>query len=263
MTPYWAMLSGRFRVLLQYRAAALAGFGTQLFFGYVLVMGYRAFYAAANTPQPMTLEEMITYIWLGQALLGLLPWAADPTIVALVRTGGVAYELLRPVDLYWFWYSRAIAQRTAPTLLRSVPMFVLAFLFLGMRLPPSLASGMAWAAATFCAVLLASAISALTGITLLWTLSGEGLGTLIPAMVTLLSGMLVPIPLLPEWAQPVLNALPFRGVIDIPFRLYLGHIAPTQALPMLALQLAWTAAIILFSRWLLRRGLRRLVVQGG
>ncbi|MDT7580304.1 MAG: hypothetical protein QOK35_1568, partial [Pseudonocardiales bacterium] len=33
MKPYWAVLSARFRTLLQYRAAAMAGVGTRVFWG--------------------------------------------------------------------------------------------------------------------------------------------------------------------------------------------------------------------------------------
>jgi ABC-type uncharacterized transport system permease subunit len=40
MTAYRALISARFRTLLQYRAAALAGMGTQLFFGLIFVKVY-------------------------------------------------------------------------------------------------------------------------------------------------------------------------------------------------------------------------------
>lgn len=43
MTPYLAILSARFRTLLQYRAAAAAGFGTQLFWGLIRMMIFEAF----------------------------------------------------------------------------------------------------------------------------------------------------------------------------------------------------------------------------
>ena len=42
------VVSARFRVLLQYRAAAIAGLGTQIFFGLVLVMIYEAFYRSST-----------------------------------------------------------------------------------------------------------------------------------------------------------------------------------------------------------------------
>ncbi|MCY3760515.1 MAG: hypothetical protein OXH50_04640 [Gemmatimonadetes bacterium] len=74
MSGYTALLSAQLRTLLQYRAAALAGMATQLFFGLVIVMVYEAFYVSAAGPMPMTLREVTTYTWLGQAMLGLMPW---------------------------------------------------------------------------------------------------------------------------------------------------------------------------------------------
>ena len=37
LRPYRAILSARFRMLLQYRAAAIGGIWTQIFFGLVLI----------------------------------------------------------------------------------------------------------------------------------------------------------------------------------------------------------------------------------
>ncbi len=263
MISYWATLSARFRSLLQYRSAALAGLVTQIFWGLVRVMIFEAFYLSAGSPQPMELNDVLTYVWLGQAFLALLPWNLDADLRALIRSGGVGYELLRPVDLYGYWYSRALAWRTAPTLIRAAPLLVFAFVFMGMDAPPSWASAGAFALAMAGAILLSSAISTLFNITMLWTISADGMAGMAPAIVTLLSGMLAPLPLFPDWAQAVLNALPFRGLVDTPYRLYLAHIPPSDLPLYLAHQLAWTVAIVLLGRWILSRGLRRLVVQGG
>ena len=43
---------------------------------------------------------MVTYVWLGQAFLLLTMLTIDGDLHAMIRTGNVAYELLRPVDLY-------------------------------------------------------------------------------------------------------------------------------------------------------------------
>ena len=137
MRPYLSVLSARIRMLLQYRAAALAGMSTQLFWGLIRVMIFEAFYRTATQAQPMTYAEVVNYVWLGQVLFALLPWAPDNDVRIMVRTGTVAYELVRPVDLYAFWYSRALANRVAPTLLRSAPLFCLAFLFFGLQAPAS------------------------------------------------------------------------------------------------------------------------------
>lgn len=272
LRPYRAIVSARFRMLLQYRAAAIAGLWTQAFFGLVLIMIYEGFYrSSAAAAQPMAFSQVVSYVWLNQALLAMLPWNADPEVRAMVRSGGVAYELCRPVDLYGLWYARAVAHRTAPTLLRAVPMAVVTGVGLPLiglsewRLaaPASLAAGVGFAVALGAALVLACAISTLVNISLMWTLSGDGIVMLLSTAVSLLSGLVIPLPMLPGWAQPILRWLPFAGLSDLPCRIYSGHIATGDLGLVLTRQLGWTIALVALGRWLLGRGMRRLVVQGG
>ena len=263
MSSYLAIVSARFRMLLQYRAAAAAGIGTRVFWGLIRMMIFEAFYRSAVGPQPMSYADVLTYVWLGQGMLALILWRADPDVRAMIGTGTVAYEMLRPVDLYGLWYSRVLASVSAPTLLQAIPVFFIGGLFFGMGAPASPWAGGAWLAATLCALLLSCAICTLMTVSLLWTISGDGLARLMPALTYVFSGMLVPLPLYPDWAQALFDFLPFRGLIDIPFRVYLGHIPPEGVIPALGHQLAWTLALVALGRWLLARGTRRLVVQGG
>jgi ABC-2 type transport system permease protein len=263
LTPYVALLGARFRLLLQYRAAAIAGFGTQLFWGLIRMMIFQAFYDSSPAAQPINRDEVVTYIWLGQALLGLLPWNLDADIRAMVRNGTVAYELLRPVDLYATWYTRAIAQRTAPTVLRCIPLFLVAGLFFGLKAPPSPYSLAAWLVTTFGALALAGAFSTLLNITLVTTLSGEGLARFAPPLVYTLSGMLIPLALLPRWSLPVIYALPFRGLVDTPFRAYLGQLQGAELWLAIGHQFAWTLVLVVVGRVLLARSIHRMVIQGG
>ena len=265
MNAYLALFRARFRMLLQYRAAAWAGFGTQLFFGIVLIQVLEAFYRSSSAAQPMTLAQGVTYIWLGQAFLGLLPYTAnpDPDVKGMIQSGAVAYELARPIDLYNLWYARAVAGRSAPTLLRCIPMLLVALPFLGMAPPHSVAAGLAFAVSLTAALFLVSAFSVLITISLMWTTSGDGIARLMPSLTMIGSGLIVPLPLFPNWAQGLLNFLPFRGMADAPFRLYMGHLPPAALFGVVAHQLLWTGALIVIGRWFLARGMTRLVLQGG
>ena len=270
MRPYLAILSARFRMLLQYRAAALAGLWTQVFFGFVLIMIYEAFYRSTDVAPPLPFPQLASYVWLGQALLATLPWNADPEIRAMVRSGAVAYELCRPVDLYALWYARALAWRTAPTLLRAGPMviFSMAVLpWLGFpewRLaPPTALAGLGFALALVAALALSCAITTLIHITLMWTVSGEGIVMLLTAIVSLSSGLLIPLPLFPRAVYELLTWLPFASVADLPYRIYNGSVPAGEIGLVLARQLGWTIALVVLGRWLIGRGIRRLVVQGG
>lgn len=261
MSVYPAVFVARFRVLLQYRAAALAGLGTQVFWGFIRVAVFTAFYRSSSATQPLSESEIITYLWLTQALLLLLPWRPDSEIETLVRTGQVAYELVRPIDLHSLWYARALAQRTAPALLRCLPMFALALGLFGMGLPAGPFAALAFAVSLAAAVLLSAAMTTLLSVSLLFTTSGKGVQLLSNSIVNFFSGSLVPLALFPGWLVAVSEALPFRGLMDTPFRLYLGHTGEWAWL--VGHQLAWTAALVLLGRWLVRLALRRMEVLGG
>jgi ABC-2 type transport system permease protein len=271
MRAYAAVMGARVRALIQYRAAALAGVATQVFWGFVRVMILEAFYRSTTAPQPMDFAQVAAYVWLGQALLATLPWNFDAEVRAMVRSGAVAYELLRPADLYGLWYARGLALRTAPAMLRVLPILLFAGLVLpavglsewALHPPPSVAAGVAFAASMLAAVLLSASITTLLNVTLLWTLGADGVAAIIIAAVTVFGGLVIPLPLFPDWTQPILSALPFAGLMDTPFRLYTGDHSVTALPRLLAHQLGWTIAIALVGRALLSRGMRRIVIQGG
>jgi ABC-2 type transport system permease protein len=263
MKAYGAILVSRFLALLQYRAAAIAGIGTQLFFGLVRVMIFDGFYRSSAAPQPMSVDDVMTYIWLGQALLLLGMLDVDRDVAALIRSGNVAYEMTRPLDLYAVWFTRALSGRAAPLAMRSIPIVVVAALFFGLQAPASPAAGVLFAISAFAGLLLAASIVALMTISLLWTISGEGIYRLAAPFIFFFSGIVIPLPLFPDWAQGVIAVLPFRGLIDTPFQIYLGSLNGVNAVSALAHQALWIAAFIMAGRVILARHIRRLVVQGG
>jgi ABC-2 type transport system permease protein len=266
MRAYVSILKVRFSVQLQYRAAAAAGFFTQFFFGLVRVMVFIAFYASSARTQPMSLVQAVTYSWLVQVTFRMIPWNGDTEIINMVRSGGVAYELCRPLNLYAAWYARLLAMRAVPVVLGGIPIYIVALLLpgnYGMALPASPAAGLSFVVSLAGALILGCAVTNIISISALWTVAGEGMQRLLPTAVMLLSGLTVPLPFFPDWSQAILRLLPFSGLADVPFRFYVGTIPPTQLLPHMVLQMFWTLVIILLGLWLLRTATRRVVIQGG
>jgi ABC-2 type transport system permease protein len=124
-------------------------------------------------------------------------------------------------------------------------------------------AGLAFGTAMLGTLLLGCAISTFLNITLLWSISNDGAFIFLTALVTLFSGLIVPLPLFPGWAQSFLMILPFAGLSDLPYRLYTGNIEPGWLPLILVHQVLWTGVIVGAGRWMLRRGMRRVVVQGG
>ena len=266
MSTYLSFFRMRFLTLIQYRVAALAGIATQWVFGMMKVLVLWAFYQSADAAQPMSFCQTASYIWVGQAMLGVLPWNEDGEIMNSVLTGQVAYELTRPLDIYYMWYARTLALRTAPTILRAVPQFIIALFLVpapyGMA-APGLFAVLAWLPTVVCAILLSSAITNLVHVAVLWTTRGEGIRRFMPTLGMVFTGMIVPLRLLPDWMQTAMRLQPFAGVMDLPAQLFCGSLAPGNVLWIVGLQLFWTAAFVLAGRAMARRGIQRVAVAGG
>lgn len=266
MRAYWSIVRMRFIALLQYRAAAAAGVFTQLFFGFVMIYVMREFFFSSPGDQPLTLPQMVAYVWLGQAMLAMMPWSGDAEVIDMIKSGNISYELCRPLELYNHWYCRLVALRTAPTILKSVPIFAVTLLLpgdFGLRPPPTLSSLAAWLIAILGSLLLGCAMSNIITICTLWTIAGDGMNRLMPALVIMLSGSIVPLPFFPDWMQGTLRFLPFSGLVDAPNQFFIGSMPPGQVWMMLTHQLLWTVVFVLTGRTLVALATRRVVIQGG
>lgn len=263
MRAYLALFWMQSKLFSRYRMAALSGILTQLFWGILRVAVLKAFYRAASAPLPLDCDQSIAYIWLAQIMLCLVPWNVDKQLELQIKRGDVGYDLLKPVDLWSLWFTKACAMRLIPFLFRAVPLFALVALFRELSLPSSLLAWTGYLFSTLLAVLLSSSFTTMLHVTLMWTTSGEGITRLLPSIVALFSGLLVPLPLLPDWLKNVAYLLPLKGIIDTPFFFYMGLTEGCQALGLLAHQLVWIVALNLLSRWVLKRSLEQWEMAGG
>ena len=272
LRPYVAAFASRFLQMLQYRTAALAGFGTQCWWGGIKVMVLTAFYGgAAPAAAAMPLEHAITYTWLGQGLLALLPWAADPEVAQAVRTGAIAHDRLRPVDAYALWFARSmgwIAARVLPRLALMVGFAMLLLPLVGAgawawQPPAGVAGGLLFLLSCGLGLLLGTALVMALNIATAAALNERGINAFAVPLVIVLSGNLLPLALLPDAWQAALLLQPLAGLMDIPTRLYFGQLAGREAAGALALQAAWVVLLVAAGRLALARTLRNLQVQGG
>ena len=247
----------------QYRGAMIGGVICQMFFGLILIALYRALYA--SKPQALPVNHVVTYVWLQQAFFRML-LASDPDLADKIRTGGIAYDLCRPLDLSWFYYARIAAQKLVGSLMRAAPMLLLAMLLpegWGIAPPASLPGFLFSLGALTLGLMCVSALENITmGITMR-TLDPRGMQALLNMLMMTLSGNILPLTLFPDRWQKVITLFPYAQLLDAPIRLYTGEYAPQAGIRVLALQAAWTALLICLGSLLWRRNQRRLIVQGG
>jgi ABC-2 type transport system permease protein len=267
MRAYYSLFKMRLLKGLQYRAAALAGVSTQFFWGFMFVMIFEAFYKSTTAAQPISFRELIQVLWLQQSfLVFIMLWIRDPELINLITSGNIAYELCRPADLYSFWYAKLIAQRLSGALLRCFPILIVAILLpypYNFALPSNVTTFLLFVITLTLGLILIVAISMLIYISIFYTMSGMGSLLIFGVFGEFFSGLVIPVPLMPEALKKLVYVLPFRYTSDLPFRIYAGNIGLKEALISIGVQLVWITIIVTIGRLWMGKALKRVVVQGG
>jgi ABC-2 type transport system permease protein len=77
------------------------------------------------------------------------------------------------------------------------------------------------------------------------------------------SGLVIPIPLMPEVLQRLAYLLPFRYTSDLPFRIYAGNIGIQEGVISIGVQLLWILLLVTLGRLWMKKALRKIIIQGG
>ena len=266
MRGYWAVFRMRFISSAQHRIVAFSRVFTCSLWGFLSVLAYSAFYRANPEAFPMTLSQTVSYMWLREAFAVSFSvvYTADREIESALESGSIAYELVRPFDLYTQWFSRMCAGRISPTMLLSV--FTVAFLFpapYGLSLPPDISQLLLFLPSVILAFGVTVSFSALMYISMFYTTSYGGIKVMLIAVTEVFTGAVVPLPFYPAPVRALLEKLPFAAMHNMPLRIYTGNIAGRDALQGILFQIFWLTLLIATGKYLMGRALRKVIVQGG
>ena len=268
MKAYLNYFKLRFIINLQYRVAALAGISTQIFFGLVFIMVYLAFYESNNvTNYPMEWNELATYIWLNQAFYALVyPFERDNDLLEMIKNGDLSYELIRPQNFYTKFYIKMIAKKTVSTLLRSIPVIILAFILpypLKMSMPLSITHFILFLLSIITSCFLVSALTITIHLLTMFTIDSRGILSIYSVICEIFSGGTIPIPFFPNWLKTITYLLPFRYIADFPFRVYSGNIEVSEGVNLLLQSIIWIIVVFILGQIISKKALKKAVIQGG
>lgn len=267
MKQYISFFRMRLLAGLQYRAAAIAGIATQVVWGLLEVLLYRAFYVTDPKLLPMDMQALSNYIWMQQALFGLWNvYAWEQELFQAVQTGTVAYELVRPTDLYAMWTARSLGLRLSRCVLRILPVLLVGVLLpapFGLRLNISAGVFVLFLLSAGLTLWLCVAFGMLCYSLTFYVVDPKGIIALVPAVCEFLSGDLLPLPFFPEKLRKFAELSPFGALQNVPLRIFGGDIVGMKVGYSIVLQLGWCFVITALGYGLLNRGIRRLCIAGG
>ena len=265
MSSYFGLFKMTFKGELQYRAKAISGVVTQVFWGLMYIYLYTAF-MGGKIIEGFSISQMISYVWIGQAFFVLRFTDLPKNCAQEIENGNVCYKFVRPVDLYNQWYAEHLGYKLSGTIIRCFPLLTVAFLLpksMRLMLPVSLSSFGLFIVALIIGAMITSSISMLAVFLTFKTMSAKGTATIINTICGVLGGMYVPLVFMPQSIQNVLNYLPFRFIMDLPARIYIGNIPPIEAIKLIGIALAWLIILITIGKLLMKQAGKNTIIQGG
>ena len=101
------------------------------------------------------------------------------------------------------------------------------------------------------------------GMLCFWTTRGAAIFDLWMTLELLLSGRLVPMPLMPDWVQEIARFLPFQWTFFFPIDSLVGDLSTTELVRGLLVQLLWILIGLAIFRLAWRWAIRRYSAVGG
>ena len=265
MYSYFGIFKMNFKGELQYRAKALSGVVTQVFWGLMYIYLYTAF-MGGKVIDGFSIAQMTSYVWIGQAFLVIRFLDLPKNCAKEIENGNVCYKFVRPIKLYNQWFAEHFGYKLSAMILRCVPLFIIAFIMppnLRLMLPVSFVSFVLFLIALLIGALITSAISMIIVYLTFKTLSARGTVTICNTVCGVLGGLYIPLVFMPQGVQKVLNYLPFRFTMDLPARIYIGNIAPLEALMFIGISILWLIALVIIGELLINKAGKNAIIQGG
>jgi ABC-2 type transport system permease protein len=225
----------------------------------VLLALWRTILAGRGETNGMTLADVLTYTLIAEVFAEQL--AASAGLEESFWHGTAANQYLRPLGVFPQAAAEMAGRWAVSLALFSLPLLLAAPLLGVNPLPESGAAFALFGVSLVLAVAVGLALDFLFASLMLYLeMNMWTLGQFRAAVGTLLTGAMLPLPLLPWRLGEILQWLPFASMASSPLRIYTGTGNPAA---LIAVQAAWAALLwpLAFRLWTASR--ERVVSYGG
>jgi ABC-2 type transport system permease protein len=255
-----------FRRYATYRQAMAASTFTNTVFGFLRC--YVLLAVAASTATGVAAgydaEQLATYCWASQGLIGVVMLWGWTELGDRIRTGDVVADLLRPLHPVASYLAVDLGRALHASLTRfAIPMTVGA-VFFDLYAPRRPATYPLFALSALLGVLLCFGCRYLVNAAGFWLLDIRGIVLFWTFGTGVLAGLAFPLHFLPSWLVAVLwVATPFPSILQAPLDVLVERGSTLALAGVVAGQAAWSVVVLAICWYVQRRAERRLVIQGG
>ncbi len=263
MRLYLEVARQTFRRVTTYRGATVAGVFTNTVFGFLLAYVMLAVYQQRPDIGGYDVTDALTFTFVAQALLMVVGLFGDTEIADRIKSGDVVVDLYRPVDYQGYWAADSFGKAAFYAIFRGLPPFLIGALVFDLRVPGSWVTWIGFVLSLTVAVAVGFGWRFLLQCSAFWLFDVRGPNQIGWMTASFFAGMFIPLWFFPAWLLSFARLLPFASMLQLPVETFLGKHEGLDLVFVLAVQLFWAMVLVVAGRLVLRRAVRRLVVQGG
>ena len=264
MRLYWEVARRSFRRWSTYRGATIAGAITNSVFGYIRAYVLLAVYQHRSDVGGFDAVDAVTFSFVSQGFLMLVSvFRSEMGLSERVRSGEVAVDLARPIDLQAWYLAQDAGRAGFVTIARGIPPILAGALVFELRYPQSFERWIAVAVSVVAALLVSFGIRFLFGLAAFWLLDDRGPYQILQVLILFFAGVIIPITFFPAWLEHLARLLPFASMMQVPIEIWLGKHTGADLVAAVGLQFLWALVLVMAGRAVLATATRKVVVQGG
>jgi ABC-2 type transport system permease protein len=213
-----------------------------------------------------TFQNMVAYYLLTMVSRAFSSMPGLASGIALqIRNGEIKKFIIQPVDLIGFTLLNRLAHKLAYYSVATLPFVFVFFLCRGFFVDgwPETHVLMAYFASLIMGFVLGYFLEVTIGLVGFWFLEVSSLLFLYMLLSFFLSGHMFPLDMLPSPWHELVNLLPLKYLAYFPAAIFLGKVESQELVNGLIIEAVWIVGLMILSRVMYHRGLKRYSGFGG
>lgn len=262
MRTYIEFAIKKFQNKMAYRLEFFMGIVNTFITIFVYLCIYKALYGNRTEVEGITFAMVATNFVISLGLSNAFEYN-EMFLQDKIKSGNIANELLKPVNFMFRLLAENIGEGVFKIVFQFLPALVLTMLYAELLTPISVGHFLLMLVSIILGYLILWLLGFIVQTWSFWIFSVWGIMTIKNVIVRILSGTLLPIWFIPSFLRKMIVFTPFESIYFTPVQIYLGEIQGMELAIKLVIQLVWIIVLWLIANAFWKRGVKKLVVQGG
>ena len=263
MKAYLFVTKIRIQSALAYRFNVISTILIQCLLMFAMACFWKAAYGGTGVVSGTGEQDMLTYTMISIIMGHLLTMGVEGRIEGSVRTGSVALDMLKPVNIYGIYLAEDLGDMAVAFFQIAVPLLIIGSVMFGFPAPASFVCFIIFLLSFSIGYFINWILAGLLGMCAFRVISMGPIRNVKGFIMKLLSGSVIPLWFFPDGFRVFLEFLPFVNIYQLPLGIYIGRYTFEEMFWRTALQMFWCMVLWLIFHAAQKKAAAAVLIQGG